>query len=90
MASVIETCANYLLKCSIYVRRDSFMSWIIASSDAYGFGCRREAVKFLENIFPSCFQEVIDSAGRLLYQAMAPFLRVVRNNLYLVVPFTPR
>ena len=32
-----------------------------------------EVVKCLENIFPSCFHEVMDSSGRLLYHVIAPF-----------------
>ena len=72
MLSVVKTWTASLLKRSIYARRDSSLPCMITSSEASNFGCRREAVKCLENILPSCFHEVMDSSGRLLYQDTTP------------------
>ena len=87
--SVVGTWTTSLLKHSMYARRDSSLPCMIASSEASDLGCQREAVKCLENILPSCLHEVMDSSGKLLYHAIAPFLRVVEKSLHLMAPLTP-
>ena len=77
-------------RCEVCGLLSEILPWMIASSEASDFGCRREVVKCLKNILPSYFQEVMDSSGRLLYQDIAPFLSVIGNNLHLMALLTPR
>ncbi|MCI69384.1 hypothetical protein A2U01_0090646 [Trifolium medium] len=58
----------------------------MASRVASVFGCFREAVKCAVNWRQSSLHESMDSVGRFLYQDMAPFLKVVGNNLHLIDP----
>ena len=88
MLSVVGTWTASLLKRSMYTHIDSSLPCMISSSEAFDLGCRREVVKCLENIFPSCFHEVMASSGRRLYHAIAPFLRVVEKSLHLIAPLT--
>ncbi|MCI46001.1 hypothetical protein A2U01_0067241, partial [Trifolium medium] len=49
ISSVVSTCTTSLLNLSIKFRRYSSFPWTIAFKDATVFGCRREAVKCLQN-----------------------------------------
>src|ERR1044072_659422 len=63
---------------------------MMASREASVFGCLREAVNVLVNWALSSLQECMDPGGKLLYQSIAVFLRVVGNNLHLIGPPTLR
>src|SRR3954469_15589274 len=76
---VVWTWTASLLNLSRYSQRGSSVPWMTASRDASDFGCRREAVKWLEKSFLSSAQEWMELGGRFLYQVIAPFLRVVRK-----------
>ncbi|MCI57617.1 hypothetical protein A2U01_0078868, partial [Trifolium medium] len=71
-------------------RRDSSFPWKIASKVATVFGCRREAVRCLQNCSIRSLHEDTDRGAKLWYQAMAPFLSVVGKSLHLMAPLTMR
>src|ERR1044072_6532880 len=50
---------------------------MMASREASVFGCLREVVNVLVNWALSSLQECMDPGGKLLYQSIAVFLRVV-------------